>query len=52
MNPERRVSFWVIQVPGWVLLAYLIYAQGISAFGYELGVAMGTQEPSVPMARI
>jgi hypothetical protein len=22
-----------------------VYAQGISAFGYELGVAMGTQEP-------
>ena len=33
-------------MPGWLLLAYLIYAQGISAFSYELGVAMGTQEPS------
>ena len=37
-------SFWALQIPGWLLLAYLIYAQGITAFGYDLGVAMGTQE--------
>jgi hypothetical protein len=36
----------MLQVPGWLLLAYLIYAQGITAFGYEIGVAMGTQEPT------
>jgi len=41
---KRRIAFWMLQVPGWLLLIYLIYAQGISAFGYELGVAMGTQE--------
>jgi hypothetical protein len=38
-------SFWGIQIPGWLLLIYLIYAQGITAFGYGLGVSMGTQEP-------
>lgn len=41
----RGSAFWALQVPGWLLLLYLIYAQGISAFGYQLGVAMGTQEP-------
>lgn len=43
---KHSASFWAIQVPGWLLLAYLIYAQGITAFGYELGVRMGTQEPA------
>jgi len=42
---KHGYAFWAIQIPGWLLLIYLIYAQGISAFGYELGVAMGTQEP-------
>jgi len=35
----------MLQGPGWLLLIYLIYAQGIPAFDYEFGVAMGTQEP-------
>lgn len=43
---KRGVAFWALQGPGWLLLIYLIYAQGITAFGYELGVAMGTQEPA------
>ena len=42
---KRSTSFWAIQMPGWLLLTYLIYAQGITAFGYEMGVAMGTQKP-------
>jgi hypothetical protein len=37
-------GFWMIQGPGWLLFLYLIYAQAIPAFDYELGVAMGTQE--------
>ena len=41
---RRGFAFWAIQGPGWLLLAYLIVAQGIAAFSYELGVAMGTQE--------
>jgi len=45
LKAARNSSFYAVQVPGWLLLAYLAYAQGISAFGYDLGVAMGTQEP-------
>jgi len=33
-----------IQVTGWLFLAYLVYAQGISALNYDYGIAMGTQE--------
>lgn len=33
-----------MQGPGWLLLLYLIYAQAIPAFDYQLGVRMGTQE--------
>ena len=42
---KRDMNFWLIQVPGWLLLLYLIYAQAIPAFNYEAGVRMGTQEP-------
>ena len=42
---KHRFASWALQGPGWLLLIYLIYARGISAFDYELGVAMGTQEP-------
>ena len=41
----RRDVYWV-QVPGWLLLIYLVYAQVPAAFDYELGVRMGTQEPA------
>ena len=40
----RRLEWWCLQLPGWLLLAYLTYAQAIPAFDYELGVRMGTQE--------
>jgi len=43
---HRDFGFWALQCPGWLLLAYLSYAQGIPAFDYELGVTMGTQEPA------
>lgn len=43
---NRGSAFWGLQVPGWILLAYLVYAQAIPAFDYELGVRMGTQEPA------
>lgn len=46
MKTKRRsIGFWTLQVPGWLLLIWLVYAQGISALSYEFGVAMGTQEP-------
>lgn len=43
---KRDGGFWMIQGPGWLLFVYLAYAQAIPAFDYELGVAMGTQEPA------
>lgn len=46
MRSKHSVAFWGVQVPGWFLFLYLVYAQGIAAFGYEIGVSMGTQEPS------
>ena len=42
---KRTPDFWLIQIPGWLLFVYLAYAQGVSAFSYEAGIAMGTQEP-------
>jgi len=49
---KHGFAFWALQGPGWFLLIYLIYAQGISAFGYELGVAMGTQEPTTVITEV
>jgi len=45
VKARRSASFWGIQIPGWLLLVYLVFAQGISALDYDIGVAMGTQEP-------
>jgi len=45
MNKQHNATFWILQGPGWLLLIYLVFAQGISAFDYETGVRMGTQEP-------
>ena len=41
---DRGPKQWWLQIPGWLLLTYLVYAQAIPAFDYELGVRMGTQE--------
>lgn len=41
---KRDISFWIVQVPGWLLFLYLVYAQAIPAFNYDVGIAMGTQE--------
>ena len=49
---QRGFTFWALQGSGWLLLIWLIYAQGISAFGYELGVAMGTQEPAEKITEV
>ena len=40
------IAFWVVQVPGWLLFAYLAAAQCLAAVNYALGVKMGTQEPA------
>ena len=52
MNKKHGISFWILQLPGWFLLVYLIYAQGIAAFGYDIGVAMGTQEPAEQITEV
>ena len=52
MNRRHSGSFWILQVPGWLLLLYLIFAQGVTAVGYELGVMMGTQEPAETITEV
>ena len=49
---DRPAGFWVIQVPGWLLLIYLVYAQAIPAFDYDLGVRMGTQESAKTITQV
>ena len=49
---KRDPAFWIIQGPGWLLLLYLVYAQAIPAFDYDLGVAMGTQEPASQITEV
>jgi len=49
---DRKIGVWLIQVPGWLLFLYLVYAQAIPAFDYELGVAMGTQEPASKVTEV
>jgi len=49
---HRPIEFWVLQGPGWLLLLYLVYAQAIPAFDYELGVTMGTQEPAAQITEV
>ena len=46
MPQTSRSAFLVLQIPGWLLLLYLVVAQGVSALDYDLGVRMGTQEPA------
>jgi hypothetical protein len=54
--PQRTVSRshrdWVLFGPGWILLFYLIYAQAIPAFDYQLGVRMGTQESAEAITEV
>jgi len=49
---KRGFGFWALQIPGWLLLTYLIYAQGISAFSYNLGIDMGTQESAAVITEV
>jgi hypothetical protein len=50
--PQRDIGFWLVQGPGWLLLIYLAYAQGIPALDYQLGVDMGTQEPAETITEV
>jgi hypothetical protein len=49
---NKGTGFWILHIPGWLLLLYLVYAQVIPAFDYELGVAMGTQEPAQQITEV
>lgn len=49
---KRKPDFWWLQIPGWILLAYLVYAQAIAAFDYDLGVRMGTQESAQQITEV
>lgn len=46
------VSFWIIQLPGWALFAYLVVAQCLAAISYDLGVRMGSQEPAQQITEV
>jgi hypothetical protein len=48
----RDIGYFALQGPGWLLLLYLIVAQAIPAFDYELGVAMGTQESAAQITAV
>ena len=49
---KRTLADYSLEVPGWLLLVYLLYAQAIPAFDYELGVRMGTQEPASQITEV
>jgi hypothetical protein len=49
---KRGPGYWWLQIPGWLLLAYLFYSQAIPAFDYELGVRMGTQESAQKITEV
>jgi hypothetical protein len=40
----HSTSVWLIEIPGWFLLIYLVLVQGLSAFNHDWGVRMGVQE--------
>ena len=49
---SRGAGFWFLQATGWLLFAYLVYAQAMPAFDYDLGVRMGTQEPAAQITDV
>ncbi len=51
-SPRRGFWFFAVQGPGWLLLAYLTIAQGLTALSYDLGVSMGTQESAVMITEV
>ena len=49
---SRGIVHWGIQGPGWALLLYLLVAQAIPAFDYEIGVRMGAQESAAAITEV
>ena len=52
ISARRDAGFWGLQIPGWLLVIYLIYSQAIPAFDYDLGVSMGSQEPASEVTEV
>jgi hypothetical protein len=48
----NRCDLLTVQLPGWLLLLYLLYAQAPAAFDYEIGVRMGTQESAESITEV
>lgn len=46
------LEFWTLQLPGWLLVLYLLVAQCTAAFSYQFGVRIGTQEPAARITEI
>ncbi len=38
---QRSLEHWFIQIPGWLLTAYLAIAQTFSGIDYDIGLRMG-----------
>lgn len=49
---EGVTAYWLVQGPGWLLFLYLVFAQAIPAFDYQLGIDMGTQEPATRISEV
>ena len=47
-----ELVIWFIQVPGWLLFFYLVYALGVAASSYKLRARMGTQEPAEQITKV
>ena len=48
----KSPTWWLLQGPGWLLLAYLAYAQALPVFDYEWGMRMGTQESAAQATEV
>lgn len=48
----EELAFWAIQIPGWLLFAYLVVAQCTAAISYEFGVKLGSQEPAQQITEV
>lgn len=48
----EELAFWAIQIPGWLLFAYLVIAQCTAAISYEFGVKLGSQEPAQQITEV
>ena len=45
-------SYRAFLVTGWIYWLYLLYAQGLAAFSYDLGISLGTQEHAIRITEV